>query len=338
MNRREFLRGATLAGTVGLVGVPPSRVAAEPPPETTRLRIGLVPSICVAPQYVAEELLRAEGFTDIEYTGAGPTGLGATGVPGARNQGAGAFDVSTNFAAPLVVAIDEGVPVVILAGVHVGCFELVATDRVRTISDLKGKTVAVLTLGSAQHVFLASIATQVGLDPRKDIAWATNPAPEAKQLLAEGKIDAFLGFPPDPQDLRARKIGHVVLNSAVDRPWSQYFCCLITANREFVTKHPVAVKRAVRAILKAEGICALEPERAAQAYLARGFSTREDYAVQAVKDIPYGRWREYNPEETIRFYALRLREAGMVKSTPQKLITQGTDWRFLNELKKELKG
>src|SRR6266446_5752525 len=72
MNRREFLRGATLAGTVGLVGVPPSRVAAEPPPETTRLRIGLVPSICVAPQYVAEELLRAEGFTDIEYTGAGP--------------------------------------------------------------------------------------------------------------------------------------------------------------------------------------------------------------------------------------------------------------------------
>jgi hypothetical protein len=39
-----------------------------------------------------------------------------------------------------------------------------------------------------------------------------------------------------------------------------------------------------------------------------------------------------------RFYALRLREAGMIKSTPQRLIAQGTDWRFLNELKKELKG
>ena len=39
----------------------------------------------------------------------------------------------------------------------------------------------------------------------------------------------------------------------------------------------------------------------------------------------------------MRFYALRLREAGMVKSTPQKLIAQGTDWRFVEQLKKELK-
>ena len=44
------------------------------------------------------------------------------------------------------------------------------------------------------------------------------------------------------------------------------------------------------------------------------------------------------PEDSVRFYALRLREAGMIKSTPQRLIAQGTDWRFLNELKKELKG
>jgi len=35
---------------------------------------------------------------------------------------------------------------------------------------------------------------------------------------------------------------------------------------------------------------------------------------------------------------LRLREAGMIKSSPQKIIAQGTDWRFWNELRKELKG
>ena len=69
------------------------------------------------------------------------------------------------------------------------------------------------------------------------------------RLLAEGKIDAFLGFPPDPQELRARKTGHVVVDSGVDRPWSQYFCCMVGANREFVQKHPVAAKRALRAIL-----------------------------------------------------------------------------------------
>jgi NitT/TauT family transport system substrate-binding protein len=226
---------------------------------------------------------------------------------------------------------------VLLAGVHAGCFELFVSEKVRTISDLKGKTAAILSIRSSQHIFLASIATSVGLDPDRDIQWATHPANEAKQLLADGKIDAFLGFPPDPQELRAKKIGRVLLNSAVDRPWSQYFCCLISANRDFARKHPIATKRAVRAILKGSEICATNPDQGAKAFLGQGFSMNPDYARQAIKELPYGKWREYNPEETVRFYALRLREAGMVKGSPQKLIAQGTDWRFLNELKKELK-
>ena len=65
---------------------------------------------------------------------------------------------------------------------------------------------------------------------------------------------------------------------------------------------------------------------------------RYDYAFQTMKDVPYNQWREYDPEDTVRFYALRLHEVGMIKSSPQKLIAQHTDWRFLNELKKELKG
>jgi NitT/TauT family transport system substrate-binding protein len=56
-----------------------------------------------------------------------------------------------------------------------------------------------------------------------------------------------------------------------------------------------------------------------------------------MRDLPYGKWHEYDPEDTVRFYALRLHEAGMIKSNPQKMISQGTDWRFLRELKKELK-
>jgi NitT/TauT family transport system substrate-binding protein len=57
-----------------------------------------------------------------------------------------------------------------------------------------------------------------------------------------------------------------------------------------------------------------------------------------MKDVPYDKWRVYDPEDTLRFYALRLHEAGMIKSGPNKIIAQGVDWRFLNELKKELKG
>ena len=75
---------------------------------------------------------------------------------------------------------------------------------------------------------------------------------------------------------------------------------------------------------------------AARTIVNRGFTTSYAYALQTMKDIPYGRWREYSPEDTVRFYALRLHEAGMIKSSPQKILL-GTDWRFLNELKKELK-
>jgi len=140
------------------------------------------------------------------------------------------------------------------------------------------------------------------------------------------------------QELRAKQIGHVVVSSTVDRPWSQYFCCMVAGHREFVRKHPVATKRAVRAILKATDLCAREPERVAQFLVDKGYVSGYDAALQVIKELPYNVWREYDPEDTVRFYALRLHEAGMLKSSPQKLIAQGTDWRFLKELKKELKG
>ena len=250
---------------------------------------------------------------------------------------AGEVDLTLWFGGPFLLQLEAGAPVVLLAGVHVGCFELFGTERVRAIRDLKGKTVAVDSLGTTNHVFLASMAAYIGLDPRRDITWVAHPPAEAARLLAEGKIDTYLAFPPLAQELRAKQIGHVVGNSSIDRPWSQYFCCMVAGYREFVRNHPVATKRALRAILKAADICALEPERAAQLLVDKDYVSRYDYALQTMKDVPYGKWREYDPEDTVRFYALRLNEAGMIKSTPQKLIAQGTDWRFLNELKKELK-
>jgi NitT/TauT family transport system substrate-binding protein len=330
--RRRFLGGLTLAGTAGLLGLHPRPVAAEPPPETTTLRLAQGLGLCVAPQYVAEELLQAEGFIAVHSVKTN------TVRDIEMALASGDAHLGMHFAAPLVVRLDQADPITILAGVHAGCFELFGTERIRTIRDLKGKTVAVPDLQTGPITFLASMVAYVGLEPRKDITWVTHPRAEAKQLLAEGKIDAFLGFPPDPQELRAKKIGSVVVNSAVDRPWSQYFCCLMTGNREFVRKHPAATKRALRAILKADQVCALEPERAARLLVDKGFTPSYDYALQTMKDVPYGKWREYDPEDTLRFYALRLHEAGMITSSPQKLIAQGTDWRFLNELKRELKG
>ena len=71
-DRREFVKGlAAVAGSAGLFGLYAESAAAEPPPETTRIRLAQIPGICVAPQYVAEELLRGEGFTDVQYVKVG---------------------------------------------------------------------------------------------------------------------------------------------------------------------------------------------------------------------------------------------------------------------------
>jgi NitT/TauT family transport system substrate-binding protein len=225
-------------------------------------------------------LLRSEGFSDVQYI-AKPT-------PGkiGKALAAGEVDINLHFAGPLIVGLDAGDPVVILAASHIGCFELFGTDRVRTIRDLKGRTVAVPGLGSPPHVFLSIIASHVGLNPQKDIKWIIRAPIEATALLAESKIDAYLGFPPEPQELRAKKIGHVLVNSAVDRPWSQYFCCLVAGNRRFVQKHPVATKRATRAILKATDFCAVEPDRAAQFLLDKGFKSNYNNALQTMKQVP----------------------------------------------------
>jgi NitT/TauT family transport system substrate-binding protein len=129
----------------------------------------------------------------------------------------------------------------------------------------------------------------------------------------------------------------VILNTATDRPWSQYFCCIAFGNRDLVRDHPVATKRALRAILKAADMCASEPKQAAQRLVDGGFTERYDYALQTLTELPYDRWREFDPEDSMRFFALRLHEAGMIQTSPNALLAEGTDWRFLNELKRELK-
>jgi NitT/TauT family transport system substrate-binding protein len=332
-NRRELLFAGTCAASAALFCSVAARLKADepnPPPETTTIRLAKNPSICIAPQYVVSDLLNAEGFTNVVYVESD------AGVEQTKAIAKGDIDFTLHFSGPLLLEIDRGASITVVAGIHVGCFELFAKEGIRSVADLKGRTVGQQGVGSSPHVFISAMATLVGLDPAKDIKWVTSASVKPIELFAEGKIDAFLGFPPEPQRLRAQKIGHVIVNSALDRPWSQYFCCMLAGTREFVRRNPIATKRVVRAMLRATDLCVSEPALVAQRIVDRGFTPRHDYAVQTLADVPYNRWRHYDPEDTIRFYALRLREARMLKSNPAKIIADAADWRFLNEVRREL--
>jgi NitT/TauT family transport system substrate-binding protein len=331
-SRRTFLSQAT-GLALGSAMASYARIAqAEPPPETTSIRLIHAHALCLAPQYIAEDLLRMEGFTDVRYLP-----LGTRYAPSALADGRA--DISLWNTPGLLPYIDQGLPLTILAGVHSGCYELFGNDSVKAIRDCKGKTLAIYFPGSGDHYMFSTILAYVGIDPQKDVKWITaeDTSSDAMKLFEEGKADAFFGFTPQPQELRAKGIGHVLINTAVDRPWSQYFCCTLAANREYVQRNPIATKRALRAILKAADICANDPEGAVRFLFERGYERRLDIGRQALRSMRYDRWREYDPVDTIRYFSLRLHEVGLVKTNPEKMIARCMDLRFLQQLKKELK-
>jgi NitT/TauT family transport system substrate-binding protein len=328
-SRRDFLASASLAAGASVFGRR-AALADEGPPETTSVRLVKQLGTCTAPQYLADELLRAEGFSDVTYV--------QMPVAPAKMIGLGDVDFGMSMAPSIIFHQDAGLPIMTLAGVHPGCWELFAQPHVRTIGDLKGKTVDVPDgLGSSAHLYMAIMVKHVGLDLGEDVNLVTNPIPDAMVIFAQGKTDAILASPPESEDLHARNVGRVILNSTTDQPWSHYYCCMLAGNADYVRNYPAATKCVLRAILKAADLCAAEPERVARQLIEGGFPTKYEYALQALNNLPFGEWREYDPEDSLRFFALRLHEVGMIKSSPNQFIAEGTDWRFVDELKRELK-
>ena len=202
---------------------------------------------------MAEAFLRAEGFMDVQY-------VRATGGFSAPQMIAhGEVDFGSSFAGTVVYHLDAGLSITAVSGLHVGCYELFAREPIRSIGDLKGSRVGIQTPNSSGHLYLSIMATHVGLDPKEDIEWVVPASGDAMELFAEGKTDAFLGFPTEPQELRARGISRVILDTVRDRPWSQYFCCIVYGNRAWVRDHPVATKRFLRALFKAADSAARSP-------------------------------------------------------------------------------
>jgi NitT/TauT family transport system substrate-binding protein len=355
LSRREFLGVAASAGAVGAgvvllgacgsgsKGSPTSTPGSggDPPPETTAIRLVKTFPTCPIPMHLAGLFLPEEGFTNVQYVQ--DTG----GDHGTQQLAAGEMDMGLSITSSLTTAADRGDPLVLLAGIHPTCFELFGGDRVQSLRDLKGKRIHVFSTDATDpiYVFLATLLAHVGIDLENEVQFVVASSGDAIAGLKAGTIDAVLGFPPISAQMRADNIGHVVLTGYEDAPWSQYFCCMATGNRDFVEKHPAATKRALRAILKATDLCAREPERAARYLVDTGYT--KDYADQGypqdydsmlhtVMHMRYTSWREFNPEDTVRFYALRLKEAGLVKGTPEALVTRATDWRYLEQIKREL--
>ena len=200
-NRRYFLAGAAAAGVAGLMGTA-SEARAEAPPETISVRLPKLMGggYCWAGLFLAGELLRADGFTDVSYV------QGDMSVDPAVWIARGETDFSVNYAPIHVASIDAGVPIKVLGGLHAGCLELIANDRVEGISDLKGKRVGMHDPDAPSHVLVALMAAYVGLDPVNDIEWVIQDSKPA-EAFAEGRFDAYLFTPSQSSSYMPRRLG-----------------------------------------------------------------------------------------------------------------------------------
>ena len=249
----------------------------------------------------------------------------------------GEIDFSLYLPATLVFRWDAGVPITALTGLHPGCFELFAHEPIRTISDLKGKKVGIDFLGAGKHRYVTVMAANIGLDPEEDIEWVSANPHLTHGAVRRGKGRCLSWLPAraagaarpqgrsrDPQHDHGQAVVAVFLLHAGGkrgvRPRS---------SRRHQAR-PASHSQSQRHLRRRAG-------EGRTTLVDRGFTKHYDYALQTLTEIPYASWREFDPEDSLRFFALRLHEVGMISSSPNTLLAEGTDWRFLNELKRELK-
>ena len=352
LTRRGLLRGtlgtaAVLAGG-GLIascapqagpGGGPLPGATLPPPETTTVRF-VSPAACDPPTAIAKEFLLEEGFTDIQYVR----------VPVTTTEWltADKADFHSGYGNLIAANIDAGLPMLALAGIHPGCFELFAAPGISGIRELRGRTIAVnaKNVSDQFYGYFSILLAYIGLDPRTDVNFV-EIGPDVNALrdaFVDGRSEAFIAPAASGPQLRRnpKNPGKVILDTTMDKPWSQYYCCQLVANRNWARRYPIATKRVTRAVLRAADLVTKDRANAAHQYVARGFfsttpgATDEQIVNEVIHELSYD-WRELDPEETLRFFALRLADAKLIKMTSQQVIVEGSDFAYMRQLRTELK-
>jgi NitT/TauT family transport system substrate-binding protein len=301
------------------------------PPEVSRIRMAAfdTSSLCLAPIVLAPDFFPEEGLI-AELLSFPETAELSKAV------GDGKLDFAQDFASATIAGAASGHKVTFLAGLHSGCTEVFVREGINSAADLAGKKIGVPfgdTTASSSYAFLLTFMSFIGVPVDRSVK--SYDADKLPGLLLNGQLDAVVGVAPYSDNLRGVPGIRVILSTTDDRPWSDYYCCTLFANTEFVKKNPIATKRVLRTVLKATDLIAQQPEQAARRLVELGSFLDYDATLKFIKHLPYGLWRSVNPEDSLRFYALRLKEVGAIKKTPDQVIAR-TDWRFLNQLKREV--
>ncbi|MEU7739023.1 ABC transporter substrate-binding protein [Nonomuraea sp. NPDC049158] len=220
--------------------------------EKTVLKVGVLPVPDVVSLYIAKEkgFFKEEGLTVEPVVIAG----GAVALPQIKS---GALDISATNYVSTFMAIGRGEKIKLVADMYQAgpnTFNIMVPNdsRIKTVADLKGKTVLVNTLKNISTLAVATQLKVAGLT-EKDINFAEKPLPDMGNALKSGQGDAGLLTEPfitaTQSTLGFHKLADTMTGETEDMPISGWM-----ASDGWTQKNPKTLAAFQRALAKAQSL------------------------------------------------------------------------------------
>ena len=258
-----------------------SRVAAN---GRTKVRIGYIGLTCEAPLFTAVE----KGFFAEE--GLEPELVRCEWATYKDALALGRYDVTHHLLMYFLKPIEQGMDVKFTGGVHRGCLRVqaAADGPIRTVQDLRGKTIAVPGMGTPPFMFASRVLADNGIDPSRDVNWRVYPAGELGLVLSRGLVDAVANSEPVGSLLLADGKVRNIADQAKDAPYKDEYCCAVLVNGTFLTEYPAASAAATRAILKAAKWVDVNPAAAARLSVEKKYiASTVELNAYAISNLDY---------------------------------------------------
>jgi NitT/TauT family transport system substrate-binding protein len=302
--------GRVLAGVITLallVGC----IASASAQKSRVVRVGYWGGTCEAPIYIAYEkgIFKKNGL-NVELLKLDPAVFKeslATGKLDCYQATPGDFK-----------AMEQGLDIVLADGVHNGCIQAVAPagSRIKSVADLKGKTIGTEMVGGAPMAFLSMELLRQHIDPKSGVTWKVYPAPQLSLALEKKEIDAFCTWDPFPAMAVRDQKARVFFSNTATKPYSENYCCYVGLNGKVARNEPKLARALVKSFAEAGDWIAKNPKRAAQISIDMKYTGGDaDLNGRLLASYPWIHSNERKARASYTFILKGMKQLGMLEPT-----------------------
>jgi NitT/TauT family transport system substrate-binding protein len=193
------------------------------------------------------------------------------------------FDATHTLVSYMIKPIEKGLDVKLTGGVHGGCLRIQAGVKtsIHSVEDLRGKRIAVSTLGSPPMIFASRVLAAHGMDPLKDVSWVIYPADVTEIVLNNGQVDAVADSEPIGSLLLNRNCVRTITDQMLDARYKDEFCCVIVVSGRLVRGDPATAAKLTRAIMRGAKWVGVNPRVAAKIEVEKRYVSKADVELNA---------------------------------------------------------